>query len=108
MTQLTSAQEERMDLLIEEASEIIKEACKIKRFGFNSSANPFDEYPTNKEKLEIEIGGFAAVLQLAFNAGDLDPDASEAAMEKKQESGWKYTKYQRVETKVEEFECQQT
>lgn len=107
MTQLTSAQEERMDLLIEEASEIIKEVCKIKRFGFDSSAYPFDGNQTNKKNLETEIGGFAAVLQLAFNAGDLDPNASEAAMEKKQESGWKYTKYQRVQ-KVEEFECQQT
>ena len=69
---LTPAQTERLSKLIEEASEVIQEAAKILAHGYDTR-NPVGEPdgPTNREKLEIELGDFSAVLHLMKGAKDV-------------------------------------
>lgn len=72
---LTEAQEERLDLLVEECSEIIKAACKVKRFGYDS-INPYaPQDGTNLNQLQLEMGDLDAIYALMSNNGDVDIDA---------------------------------
>lgn len=93
---LNEAQLERLDLLIEECSEVIQAACKIKRFGYESTYPILLGDPNNREHLEIEVGGLCAVLDLFALAGDIDEDHCEAAQNTKAGDFNlnKYTNYQ--------------
>lgn len=93
---LTNAQTERLDLLIEEAAEIIHAASKIKRFGFEGS-NPFNrDAHSNRSHLEIEIGGLCAVLDLLTEAGEIEEDhcSSAQAIKAQEFKHGIFTKYQ--------------
>ena len=72
---LTLEQDERLTLLIEECSEIIKEACKIQRFGYQSINRYEPEKGTNLERLQLEIGDLDAVIALMAKNGDISIDA---------------------------------
>jgi len=52
-----------LDCLSEECSEVIKEVCKIHRFG-PDSAHPDEPDIPNTKRLEQEIGDLLAVVQL--------------------------------------------
>lgn len=51
---LSEAEQERLSILIEEASEVIQIACKILRHGY-ASKHP-NGGPTNRENLTMEMG----------------------------------------------------
>lgn len=72
---LTAAQEERLYLLIEECSEVIKCATKILRFGYDS-INPYAPHEgTNLNQLQLEMGDIQAVQRLMFANADFDYNA---------------------------------
>ena len=90
--ELTEAQIERLNLLQEEAGEIVQAASKVLRFGWDNT------YPkvgcSNLEHLEKEIGGICAILSLmAANSDISEARCSEAEAYKLATIG-KYTKYQ--------------
>ncbi len=69
---LTDAEAERLDILTEEAGEIVQAASKVKRHGY-ASFNPFQEPPeTNRQALEREIGDLMGILDVMIADGDLD------------------------------------
>jgi len=70
---LTLAQKERLYLLAEEASEIIKNVTKILRFGYDSY-NPYEpEKGSNLQQLITEMGDLTAVQRLMMTNGDFNP-----------------------------------
>lgn len=72
---LSPAEEERLTLLIEECSEIIKVACKIKRFGYDS-INPYaPQDGTNLNQLQLEMGDLSSIYALMVVNGDTDVQA---------------------------------
>jgi hypothetical protein len=92
---LTKAQEERLTLLIEEASEIIYIACKIKRFGFESKDPTRPDSPSNREYLFEELKDLTAVL-FAMQTDELNQfKMTNDAIFKSWERKRKYLKYQK-------------
>lgn len=68
---LTKAQEERLEMIIEECSETIKEATKILRHGYDSY-HPSDIHRVpNRENFRHELSDIAAVLWAMLQAGDI-------------------------------------
>ena len=68
---ISLAQEERLVLLIEEASEVIKEATKTLRFGFDGKNPLLEGARTNRENLESEIGNFNNAVRMMVAANDI-------------------------------------
>lgn len=68
INKLTSAQEERLDYLIEEASEVIKAASKIKRHGYESGWNGSN----NRDDLHTELADFIFAVHLLNWSKDID------------------------------------
>lgn len=69
---LSEAQLERLVLLSEELGEVIQAIGKIIRHGY-ASVNPTmpPDSPTNRQRLERELGGVAHAVKLMVNAGDV-------------------------------------
>jgi len=67
---LSPAEIERLDLLVEECSEVIKAVQKIKRFGYWSTHG--GSHPPNIKDLIEECGDVLAILTLIRVAGDGD------------------------------------
>lgn len=67
---MTNAEIERLEMLIEEAAEVIKETCKILRFGYDSY-HPADPSTNNRELLENEITDLLAIIYM-MSFGDID------------------------------------
>lgn len=68
---MTNAQVERLHLLIEEASEVIKAATKALRHGY-SKRNPMNpSLCDNRYELEEEMGDLRAAMLLLCRAGDV-------------------------------------
>ena len=80
---LTGAQEEFLDILAEEAAEIIQIVSKIKRFGYESRCT-ITGIP-NRELLEMEIGDFEHLKERLIRQGELRKNAIEAAKKCKEE-----------------------
>lgn len=69
---LTDAEDERLELIAEEAAEVLHIKSKTARHGFGSY-HPLDvTQTTNRQLLEAEIGHLLAAVDLAIAAGDLD------------------------------------
>ena len=91
---LTEAQEERLTLLIEECSEVIKCATKIQRFGYDS-INPYSPHEgTNLHQLQLEMGDIVAVQRLMAINGDYFPQAVESRANEKYLKLQKYLTHQ--------------
>ena len=71
--QLTEAQEELLDILAEEAAEVIQAVQKIKRFGYASTAP--DSTISNRVRLEEELGDLEHLKQRLVEAGELSASA---------------------------------
>lgn len=92
---LTEAEEERIYLLVEEASEIIQVAQKVLRFGWNSSHPKTGNVP-NRDLLEQEIGDFQAALAMMVANGDVDKDNIEHAQDMKNIRMRQFLKHQTI------------
>lgn len=89
---LTDAQRERLDLLIEECTEVIKAACKIKRFGYWSTYG--GNHPPNIEELIAELGDVMAIMTLMKVEGEINVDGVEDARNDKLERMRPYVRFQ--------------
>lgn len=70
---LSLAEAERLDVLIEEASEVIHIASKIKRHGYDSGnpETPIADRQSNRELLEKELGHFLNSLRMMADTNDV-------------------------------------
>lgn len=68
---LTLAQQERLTMFAEEASEIVKAVTKILRHGFESINPDAPQDGTNRDQLRKEYIDLAAVGSLMMEAGDI-------------------------------------
>jgi NTP pyrophosphatase (non-canonical NTP hydrolase) len=91
---LTADQIERLDLLIEECSEVIKAASKIKRFGYWSTHN--GSHPANIFELQDEIGDVQAILSLMRAGGEIDPDYVELKRQNKLDRMVPFVRFQQT------------
>ncbi len=89
---LTDAEKERLYLLIEECSEVQKQACKILRFGYE------DIHPTtftdNKTILEQEIGDLLAIYRMMIQRDYLNHVMIEKYILNKNEKLKQFTRFQ--------------
>jgi hypothetical protein len=67
---LTPAEAERLAILIEEASEVIKVACKILRHGYGPHTYKGINYD-NRRELETEMGDVRAIMIMMCDKGDV-------------------------------------
>lgn len=72
--QPTAIEKTLLTHLTEESSEVIKEVCKILRFGFDSS-HPSEPDITNRTRLEYEIADFYACVELLIEQGLIDRES---------------------------------
>lgn len=87
---LTERQSEILDHLIEEASEVIHAASKLKRFGFGDQG-PSQPHP-NHIVLSLEVGDFLAMKDLATREGLLNSFAVYDGVERKTKRLAQYSK----------------
>lgn len=88
---LTTAQEERLTLLIEECAEVIQAASKIKRFGYFSNYNGGI---TNLQSLQDELGDLRLITTVMIEKGDVSQHALECRESNKRLKINKYLRYQ--------------
>jgi NTP pyrophosphatase (non-canonical NTP hydrolase) len=92
--QLTAAEAERLDMLQEEAAEVIRAVAKIKRHGW-ASYNPDNEAAgTNRRQLISEMTDFRAVWVAMVDAGDIDPEVTTADVENAWQRKLRYSHHQ--------------
>lgn len=93
---LDHAEAERLELLIKEASEVIKAATKILRHGYESydPTQPAIMRSTNRKDLEEELGDFRAALSRMIRAGDVSRQKIDQRARFKFERGGRYLHYQ--------------
>lgn len=80
---LTPAEAERLAILAEECSEVIKVICKIQRHGYDSVDPTGREPGTNREQLARELGDASAAGERLMIAGDIDDEVAWAQLNKK-------------------------
>lgn len=69
--QLTDAQRERLEMLAEEASEVVQAVMKVLRHGY-SAFNPHSpDSGTNEDQLNREINDFLTVRNRMIDEGDI-------------------------------------
>jgi NTP pyrophosphatase (non-canonical NTP hydrolase) len=84
---LSPAEHERLALLSEEASEVIKAVSKILRHGYNCYNPDDEEAGTNRQQLERELGDLQAAMRRIMRANDVDPVNISAREKEKIKSG---------------------
>lgn len=90
------AQAERLTLLAEECSEVIKAVCKIERHGWvarRSTPGGVHVY-NNRGELENELGNLYSVVARMIRAGDVNSEAIARANDEHDEQLKQYTYYQ--------------
>lgn len=95
---LSQSEAERLELLIEEASEVIKAATKILRHGYESydPTKAAVMRSTNRYDLIEELGDLMAVVTRMDDAGDIRLPAVMDRRDYKLERGGKYLHHQEV------------
>jgi hypothetical protein len=91
--ELKPAEEERLALLMEEASDVIKACAKILRHGYESINPDRIEDGANRFQLSIEVGQLQHAIQLIMN--DLYPDTVTIERTRRKKSVEKYLHHQR-------------
>lgn len=89
---LSEAAAERLAILVEEAAEVQKAACKILRHGYEAQ-HP-EGITTNRRLLEHELGDLVASIDLLGCEGDVDVRTVAAAAFAKPLSWMTYTHHQ--------------
>ena len=89
---LSNAEVERLDMLAEEAAEVIQAISKIKRHGYESFHPDSPNGPTNRQMLENEIVDFYAIAGVMEDVKDVtvEGEAVRQAIKKKR----RYTHHQ--------------
>lgn len=83
---LSPAETERLSIAVEEMGEAQKAIGKILRHGYES-VNPFEpQSPTNRERLESELGDVRYSMISLCEAGDVSKDVIHSQAEKKRVS----------------------
>lgn len=80
---LMPAEAERLDILAEEAAEVIQVVCKILRHGYDSKAPSRQDGPTNRELLVAELGDLLAAVYLLTSRNDISDAQVSAARDAK-------------------------
>lgn len=84
-TPVTEAESELLNLISEEAAEVIQIVSKTHRFGWDSY-NPFDRNKeTNRARLESEIGDILTLIDIAVQRKLIDVANIGKAIESKKE-----------------------
>lgn len=89
---LTNREAEILDHLIEEASEVIHAASKLKRFGKGHRA-PTGPALTNSQTLGLEVGDFFKIMILAIECGLIDNQDTLDGVARKHERLKVFSKY---------------
>ena len=92
---LTEAERERLEMLIEEAGEVIQAATKVLRFGYNNY-HPDRPSVTNKQELASEIKDFEAVAFYMYKTDDIAISAGET-LDSRMEKKLRFTRHQKGE-----------
>lgn len=92
-TQVTEAERERLEMLIEECSEVIQCCTKILRHGYNSF-HPNDPTTSNNSHLEKEIHDVLAILNEMKNREDIVISSNINTMGKRWQKKLKWTHHQ--------------
>lgn len=91
---LTPAEAERLEILAEEAGEVVQMVMKTLRHG-KESFNPRDPKETpNLVLLSSEVGNFQRAVQLCIDCGDLSPYGIEVGSSEKSQNLLRYTHHQ--------------
>lgn len=91
---LSPAQIERLDLLVEECSEVIKACQKIKRFGYFSTYG--GSHPPNIDELMNEIGDVEAIVAMMRTGGEINAPHISVAKANKLHRVGEFTRFQEV------------
>jgi NTP pyrophosphatase (non-canonical NTP hydrolase) len=83
---------ERLDLLVEECSEVIKAAQKIKRFGYWSTHG--GSHPPNIDMLMEELGDLLATITMMERGGEVSREQIEVARQNKLHRMRPYVRFQ--------------
>lgn len=91
---LSAAQDERLAILMEECSEVIKAAAKIQRHGYDS-VNPDDEEAgDNRHRLATEIGHLQSIVNRMARQLDYSVYESRSARDAKSNESGKWLRHQ--------------
>lgn len=93
---LTPAETERLAILMEEASEVVKVCAKILRHGWfptDRSVSPVVAYD-NRHDLELEMGDYAQAQEQLVTSGDVSADAIVDAQIAKGNIAWRRLHHQ--------------
>ena len=94
--QLTPAEVERLTLLAEECAEVIRAVGKILRHGYGSRYP--EDGPTNRERLESELGDVDCARALLVLSGDVRMAAIVSAYLKKREKVGRWLHHNTIPT----------
>lgn len=92
MSELTVAERELVLKLVEEASEVIKEACKMLNYGKVAQDDNGLRY-NNVKKTSVEVGNFLNAVELCKNSGLIDGNVAQESWDHKREEIWQYLKH---------------
>lgn len=93
--QLTPSQDERLTILIEECSEVIKAACKIQRHGYESRDPTNPNHQGNRLDLEEEIANVSWAIAALVSQEDVSERRVDEFVDQKMKSN-QYTHHQGV------------
>lgn len=89
---LTDAESERLTLLIEECSEVIKMCTKIKRFGYGT-VHP-NRIASNRARLGAELGHVNVIANMMMDAQDIHTSDIVTSMHAKRATIGQYLHFQ--------------
>lgn len=92
MSELTAAERELLTKLVEEASEVIKEACKMLNHGKLAIDDNGFQY-NNVKKLSVETGNFLNMVELCRNSDLIDGQITQESWGHKRNEIWQYLKH---------------
>jgi NTP pyrophosphatase (non-canonical NTP hydrolase) len=91
---LTAAEDERLTILSEEASEVIKAIAKIQRHGYESYNPNRPQDGNNREQLEQEIGDLSVAIKMMIHCSDIQAKKINEATARKEADISRYLHHQ--------------
>ena len=75
---MKSTEKEVINIMIEEAAEVIQSLTKVLRFGYNST-HPLTPHYSNRQHVETEIGDMLCMLSIMYKLDMINIDNIEKA-----------------------------